>query len=101
MLPQMILCFGTINYEWDNSVLQAGLRFDNRKIVSIVERWEKKVILKQLINLDSFNASLGYKMDLADDLIVRLNLASGFRAPNLAELTSNSSRRNKPLRNWK
>jgi hypothetical protein len=27
-------------------------------------------------------------MDL-DDLIVRLNLASGFRAPNLAELTSN------------
>jgi iron complex outermembrane receptor protein len=31
----------------------------------------------------------GYKMDLADDLIVRLNLASGFRAPNLAELTSN------------
>jgi iron complex outermembrane receptor protein len=28
-------------------------------------------------------------MDLADDLIVRLNLASGFRAPNLAELTSN------------
>jgi iron complex outermembrane receptor protein len=27
-------------------------------------------------------------MDLADDLIVRLNLASGFRAPNL-ELTSN------------
>jgi iron complex outermembrane receptor protein len=32
---------------------------------------------------------LGYKMDLADDLIVRLNLASGFRAPNLAELTSN------------
>jgi iron complex outermembrane receptor protein len=26
--------FGTINYEWDNnSVLQAGLRFDNRKIV--------------------------------------------------------------------
>jgi iron complex outermembrane receptor protein len=32
----MILVFWTINYEWDNnSVLQAGLRFDNRKIVSI------------------------------------------------------------------
>jgi iron complex outermembrane receptor protein len=31
----MILVFWTINYEWDNnSVLQAGLRFD-RKIVSI------------------------------------------------------------------
>jgi iron complex outermembrane receptor protein len=53
-----------------------------------MERWEKKVILKQLINLLTA-LTLGYKMDLADDLIVRLNLASGFRAPNLAELTSN------------
>jgi hypothetical protein len=37
-----------------------------------MERWEKKVILKQLINLfDSFsNASLGYKMDLADDFTI-------------------------------
>jgi iron complex outermembrane receptor protein len=64
-----------------------------------MERWEKKVILKQLINLDSFNASLGYKMDLADDLIVRLNLASGFRAPNLAELTSNGVHEG-TNRNW-
>jgi iron complex outermembrane receptor protein len=38
---------------------------------------------------DSFNASLGYKTNLADDLTLRLNVASGFRAPNLAELTSN------------
>jgi hypothetical protein len=38
---------------WDNnSVLQAGLRFDIRKIAAPkMERWEKKVILKQLINL--------------------------------------------------
>jgi iron complex outermembrane receptor protein len=84
--------FGTINYEWDNnSVLQAGLRFDNRKIVSIEngtmgEEGYFKAVDK---SFDSFNASLGYKMELADDLIVRLNLASGFRAPNLAELTSN------------
>ena len=84
--------FGTINYEWDNnSALQAGLRFDNRKIVSIEngtmgEEGYFKAVDK---SFDSFNASLGYKMDLADDLTVRLNLASGFRAPNLAELTSN------------
>jgi iron complex outermembrane receptor protein len=32
---------------------------------------------------------LGYKTNLADDLTLRLNVASGFRAPNLAELTSN------------
>jgi outer membrane receptor for ferrienterochelin and colicin len=45
--------------------------------------------LKQLINLLTALTLPCYKMDLADDLIVRLNLASGFRAPNLAELTSN------------
>jgi iron complex outermembrane receptor protein len=84
--------FGTINYEWENNnVLQAGLRFDNRKIVSI----ENGVLGQEGYfravdrSFDSFNASLGYKMDLADDLTLRLNLASGFRAPNLAELTSN------------
>ena len=34
------------------------------------------------------NAALGAKYDLTEHLSGRLNLASGFRAPNLAELTS-------------
>ena len=84
--------FGTINYEWDNnSALQAGLRFDNRKIATtengiVGEEGYFKAVDK---SFDSFNASLGYKTNLAEDLTLRLNLASGFRAPNLAELTSN------------
>lgn len=84
--------FGTANYEWgSNSAVQAGLRFDNRKITSdengtVGEEGYFKAIDK---SYDSFNASLGYKTNLADDFTLRLNLASGFRAPNLAELTSN------------
>lgn len=84
--------FGTVNYEWDNnSALQGGLRFDNRKITTeehgtLGEEGYFKAVDK---SFDSFNASLGYKTNLADDLTLRLNLASGFRAPNLAELTSN------------
>lgn len=83
--------FGTVNYEWKSNVLQAGLRFDNRNIVTQEhgtsgEEGYFKAIDK---SYDSFNASLGYKTNLADDLTLRLNLASGFRAPNLAELTSN------------
>jgi iron complex outermembrane receptor protein len=56
--------FWTINYEWDNSVLQAGLRFDNRKIVSIENgtMGEEGYFVDK--SFDSFNASLGYKMDL-------------------------------------
>ncbi|HUH45869.1 MAG TPA: TonB-dependent receptor, partial [Arenibacter sp.] len=40
-------------------------------------------------NFDSFNAAVGYKNNLTDRIIARINIASGFRAPNLAELTSN------------
>lgn len=83
--------FGTVNYEWKTNVLQAGLRFDNRQITTeengtFGEEGYFKAIDK---SFNSFNASVGYKTDLADDFTLRLNLASGFRAPNLAELTSN------------
>ncbi|MGC4040723.1 MAG: TonB-dependent receptor [Flavobacterium sp.] len=83
--------FGTANYEFGKNVLQAGLRFDNRQVSSethgiVGEEGYFEAIDK---SFDSFNASLGYKTNLADDFTLRLNVASGFRAPNLAELTSN------------
>ncbi|PRZ20324.1 TonB-dependent receptor [Flavobacterium granuli] len=83
--------FGTANYEWKSNVIQAGLRFDNRQITSIAHgEPEEEGYFKSIDkSFDSFNASLGYKTNLADALTLRLNLASGFRAPNLAELTSN------------
>lgn len=83
--------FGTANYEWKSNVLQAGLRFDNRNVTSIAHGTEGEEGYFQALDrsFDSFNASLGYKTNLADNLTMRLNVASGFRAPNLAELTSN------------
>jgi len=83
--------FGTANYEWGNSVVQAGLRFDNRNIVSEAHGTEGEEGYFQALDrsFDSFNASLGYKTKLAEPLTLRLNVATGFRAPNLAELTSN------------
>ena len=83
--------FGTGNYEWKSNVIQAGLRFDNRKITTTAfgisgEEGSFKAIDK---SFDSFNSSLGYKTNLGKHLSLRLNVASGFRAPNLAELTSN------------
>ena len=83
--------FGTANYEWNSNVLQAGLRFDNRNIITDAQGIAGEEGSFEAIDksYDSFNASLGYKTNLADDLTLRLNVASGFRAPNLAELTSN------------
>ena len=83
--------FGTANYEWNKNVIQAGIRFDNRTIVSkengiVGEEGYFAAIDKKF---ESFNASLGFKTNLNDAITMRLNLASGFRAPNLAELTSN------------
>lgn len=83
--------FGTTNYEWKNNVIQAGLRFDNRAISTEAHGLSGEEGSFDAIDksYNSFNASLGYKTNLNDNLIVRLNAASGFRAPNLAELTSN------------
>ena len=83
--------FGTLNYEWKSNVIQAGLRFDNRKIISKANGISGEEGSFEAINksFDSFNASLGFKTELVEDLTLRLNVASGFRAPNLAELTSN------------
>jgi iron complex outermembrane receptor protein len=83
--------FGTANYEFGKNVLQAGLRFDNRQVSSETHGILGNEGYFEAIDksFDSFNASLGYKTNLADDFTLRLNIASGFRAPNLAELTSN------------
>ncbi|RXR18948.1 TonB-dependent receptor [Flavobacterium amnicola] len=81
----------TTNYEWNKNVIQAGIRFDSRTITTenhgvIGEEGYFEAIDKQFT---SFNASLGYKTNLTEKITMRVNVASGFRAPNLAELTSN------------
>lgn len=83
--------FGTTNYEWKSNILQAGLRFDNRTISTDAHGLSAEEGSFDAIDksYNSFNASLGYKTSLNDNLTLRLNAASGFRAPNLAELTSN------------
>ena len=59
--------------------VQLGLRYDNRAI-KVVDGLQKKY--------NSFNGALGIKTNITKHLSSRLNLATGFRAPNLAELTS-------------
>jgi iron complex outermembrane receptor protein len=83
--------YGNLNYNWNTSVLQAGLRFDNRKITTEAfgDPDEEHYIKDIDRSLNSFSGSLGYKTSITHALTARLNLASGFRAPNLSELSSN------------
>lgn len=71
--------------------MQLGMRYDHRGING--EEYgilgDEGHIPKLNRNFDSFNAAVGYKNNLTDRIIARINIASGFRAPNLAELTSN------------
>lgn len=81
----------TSHYHLEKLDLQAGIRFDSRKIESEAARNPADDDYIPEINktFTSFTAALGAKMDFIENLSARINLASGFRAPNLAELTSN------------
>jgi len=72
-----ILAMSHIHFEKFD--LQLGARYDNR--------WLQ---INNSINktFNSFNGAFGVKTNLTKNITARLNLATGFRAPNLAELTS-------------
>jgi len=85
--------FYTIHKQWNTSSIQAGVRFDARSLKTekhtIVHDGDIHEFNALDNNYTSFTASLGYKFLLFDTVTTRINTASGFRAPNLAELTSN------------
>lgn len=83
--------FGTTNYEWGSNVIQVGLRFDTRNLTTDAQGISGEEGSFEALNKSytSWNASMGYKTNFSEAFVVRLNLASGFRAPNLAELSSN------------
>ncbi len=85
--------FTTANYMLKNTSLQAGLRYDYRSINTqehgnLNEEGYMEAIDK---SYESVNASVGLKTSFIKNSIFRLNFATGFRAPNLAELTSNGT----------
>ncbi len=85
--------FGTATIDFEESSLLVGLRFDNRKIKTeyheVIHGQEVHVFESLDKNYTSLTASLGYKFNLLENLVTRINLATGYRSPNLAELTSN------------
>ena len=82
---------GTTHYHLDKISFQGGIRYDTRSLKT--EEFgiygAQDYIASIDKNFNSFNAALGLKIDLLESFYARINLASGFRAPNLAELASN------------
>lgn len=73
---------GTSHIHFEKSDIQIGARFDTRTI-DVLNGLNK--------NFNSFNGAFGVKTDIAKNITARINLATGFRAPNLSELTSEGS----------
>ncbi|ULC58596.1 TonB-dependent receptor [Flaviramulus sp. BrNp1-15] len=72
----------TSHIHFDKADVQLGARYDNR-YVDVASGLNK--------SFNSFNGALGVKTNLTENITTRINLATGFRAPNLSELTSNGS----------
>lgn len=84
--------FGTSHIHLnENNDVQIGLRYDHRAIDTEENGifGEQDYIAPLSRDFNSFNAALGYKLNFLEDFTARINFATGFRAPNLAELTSN------------
>lgn len=82
--------FGTLYHDFDFLSLQAGLRYDFRNIqtydIGTLESTDYRQGFEK--DLSSFSGSLGLKKLWSTGFTTRLNLATGYRAPNLSELAS-------------
>ncbi len=89
------------HYHWDHLMIQAGIRWDYRYIhvpeqVSGGHSHEEEggeepvdSLIKIDRNFNNLSLSIGATLNLAEETLFRLNIASAFRSPNLAELTQN------------
>lgn len=83
--------FGTSQYKFNKNLLQFGVRYDFRN-VNIEEFGEigtEGSFQKLDKDFESINASFGFKTEITEKITTRINIATGFRAPNLSELSSN------------
>jgi len=72
--------------------LQTGFRYDLKTITTESTGKEEdstgyRIALEK--KYSSFSGSLGATYHISEELLLRMNIASAFRTPNLAELTSN------------
>lgn len=72
----------TSHIHFEKIDIQLGTRFDNRNI-NVVSGINK--------SFNSFNGAFGIKKNVTNNITARLNFATGFRAPNLSELTSDGT----------
>ena len=83
--------YATVSKSLNDFTLNGGLRFDNRHLDFLSSRLEMEEALVTRVVIKDFSGitgSVGAVWNASDHLNLRLNLARGFRAPNMSELGS-------------
>ncbi|HEY0677424.1 MAG TPA: TonB-dependent receptor [Chitinophagaceae bacterium] len=77
---------------WDDVTLSGGIRFDNRSLNSkaFIEGSEVKFLAFKK-DFSNVSGSIGLSYLPSDLVTLKLNIARGFRAPTVAELSSNGT----------
>ena len=82
--------FATANKTFGQWSVSGGLRFDNRHLHAkpLTEEGEER-FTDFTKNFSGFTGSIGAIYNISENANLRMNLARGFRAPNISELASN------------
>ncbi len=98
LIPAYVLfdvgAFATVGKKWGNWNLSGGIRYDHRHLHSFA-LWngndqEKEYRFEPFSrSFSALTGSIGAVYDITPDMHFRLNVARGFRAPNLSELACN------------
>ena len=80
------------------AIVEAGIRYDHRDII-VPEHYAglgNSTLMPRLVrNFNNVSASIGTTIHFSEDMLLRFNLASAFRSPNIAELTQNGMHGNR------
>lgn len=98
LIPDYLLndlgLFFTTQKTWETLHLSAGVRYDNRHVEtqSLLLENNSDPVYKFMgfnRNFDNVSVSAGISKNISEAAVLKFNYARGFRAPNLAELSTN------------
>jgi len=80
-----------VNKQWDKLYVSGGIRYDHRDMnaKSLTDENGLQLFSSFGKTFSNLNGSLGMSYKLARKTIIKFNVASGYRAPNIAELSAN------------
>lgn len=82
--------FAYLKRSFTKGAINAGLRYDYKKMNGEALNFEGEEIFTGFDNkFSNLSGSMGFAFEIAKELVIKGNIGSGFRAPNIAELASN------------